>query len=288
LNGIEAGLARGVAVGLWGKLFARARNSGEQIDISVSISTGDLVEIAGTTTFAKEGAIDAAARHADRTNGYAEVRGVVVGAASEERAPTADVLVDGVRIGALPGYLAQELTLKPGLSFPVIVQLLSENGPTGRRVDAWAWLGPGAPRWRYGPSSRPPTTTEERAKETHDESRRMVAEGLAAGGTRAEQFRAGMVDGFHYLELVEPIKQLKREGRLDEALQLCYLAIQGAENARNGREPAPAYTIDAAIIHRKLKQRDEEIAVLQRWIDHCPPKRRAGSQIAARLAKLTI
>lgn len=96
-----------------------------------------------------------------------------------------------------------------------------------------------------------------------------------------------MVKGVHYLELVEPIKQLKREGRLEEALQLCYQAIQGAENDRGRQEPAPAYTIDAAIIHRKLKQRDEEIAVLQRWIDHCPPKRRAGSRVAERLAKLT-
>jgi len=211
-----------------------------------------------------------------------------VGAPSKEDVPTADVLVDGVRIGALPGYKTQELALKPGLSLPVLVQLFSANGPKGRRVDAWAWLGPGAPRWRYGPSSCPPTTTEERAKEAHDERQRMVAEGLAGGGTQAEQFRAGMVNGVHYLELVEPIKELKREGRLDEALQLCYQAIQGAENDRDGREPAPAYTIDAAIIHRKLKQRDEEIAVLQRWIDHCPPERRAGSQIATRLAKLTV
>lgn len=82
-----------------------------------------------------------------------------------------------------------------------------------------------------------------------------------------------MVKGVHYLELVEPIKQLKREGRLDEALQLCYQAIQGAENDRGGREPAPAYTIDAAIIHRKLKQRDEEIAPSNDWTPTAESKR---------------
>ena len=96
-----------------------------------------------------------------------------------------------------------------------------------------------------------------------------------------------MVDGVHYLELLEPIKQLKREGRLEEALSLCYQAIAGAENDRDGREPAPAYTLEAAIIHRKLGQRKEEIAVLKRWIQQCPKDRRDGSQVALRLAKLT-
>jgi hypothetical protein len=42
----------------------------------------------------------------------------------------------------------------------------------------------------------------------------MVTEALAEGGERAADFRSGMVKGVHYLELMEPIKQLKREGRL--------------------------------------------------------------------------
>lgn len=55
---------------------------------------------------------------------------------------------------------------------------------------------------------------------------------------------------------------------------------------RDGREPAPAYTEHAAIIHRKLGQRDEEIAVLKRWLRLCPAGQRDGSQIGQRLAKL--
>jgi hypothetical protein len=46
----------------------------------------------------------------------------------------------------------------------------------------------------------------------------MVDEALAAGGTRAAHFRRGMLSGYHYVETVGPIKQLKREGRLEEAL----------------------------------------------------------------------
>ncbi|GAB3661158.1 hypothetical protein [Glycomyces tarimensis] len=83
----------------------------------------------------------------------------------------------------------------------------------------------------------------------------------------------------------EPIKQLKREGRLREALVLCYRAIEGAEQSAEGREPAPAYTEHAAIIHRKLGEHDLEVAVLQCWLDHAPD-RREGSKIAERLVKL--
>lgn len=115
---------------------------------------------------------------------------------------------------------------------------------------------------------------------------RSIREALQEGGSRAQQFKNGMVDGVHYLELVEPIKELKREGRLAEALVLCYKAIEAAERDRGGREPAPWYTEQAAIVHRKLGQGAEEIAVLKRWLDNTPKSRRAGSRIAERLAKL--
>jgi hypothetical protein len=67
----------------------------------------------------------------------------------------------------------------------------------------------------------------------------MVDHALGAGGEGAEQFQKGMLGRLHYLETVEPIKQFKREGRLTEALALCYGAIEAAENSREGREPAP-------------------------------------------------
>ena len=89
-----------------------------------------------------------------------------------------------------------------------------------------------------------------------------------------------------YLTLIEPIKQAKREERLDDALELCYRAIDSAERDRNGREPAPWYTEQAAIIHRKQGDHDKEVAVLQRWMVICPPERRAGSKIATRLSRL--
>ena len=73
---------------------------------------------------------------------------------------------------------------------------------------------------------------------------------------------------------------------MEDALVLCYAAIDGAEANREGREPAPWYTEQAAIIHRKLGQRDKEIAALERWLAACPPERRDGSRIKERLSKL--
>ena len=61
---------------------------------------------------------------------------------------------------------------------------------------------------------------------------------------------------------------------------------QPAEADRDGREPAPWYTEQAAIIHRKRGERDLEVAVLRRWVELCSPERRGGSKITQRLAKL--
>ncbi|PTT60039.1 hypothetical protein DBR22_21170 [Arthrobacter sp. HMWF013] len=151
---------------------------------------------------------------------------------------------------------------------------------------AYVWLGSSKPQWAHTKENPPPLTSKERTNSSHTEKSSIVREALQGGGNRAQQFRRGMVDGVHYLELVEPIKQLKREGRLPEALVLCYQAIEAAEHDCGGREPAPWYTEQAAIVHRKLGQKDEEIAVLKRWLGKSPKSLRTGSRIAERLAKL--
>ena len=50
--------------------------------------------------------------------------------------------------------------------------------------------------------------------------------------------------------------------------------------------PAPGYTDQATIVHWKLSQCDEEIAVLKRSLARCPKQYRDGSPIAEPLAKL--
>lgn len=219
-------------------------------------------------------------------------RGYYEGQAQLQREPENPVdpqavalLVDGEKVGSLPSYAAKELTLPAGASESVSYQLhvLRE---TKLLAKAYVWLGDGDPEWAHTRENPPALTSGERINSSHTEKSAMVREALQGGGKRAAQFKRGMVDGVHYLELIEPIKQLKREGRLEEALVLCYKAIEGAEGDAGRGAPAPGYTEQAAIIHRKLSQKDEEIAVLKRWLARCPKAHRAGSRIGKRLAKL--
>ena len=253
---------------------------------TVSLSFHPCLEVAGTTTFANTAVAALADRKELGERGYFE------GQAQLQRDPknpveprAVDVLVDGEKVGCLPSHAAKNFPLPAGASHPVQYQLhiLREQRLLAK---AYVWLGAGEPEWAHTRDNPPALTSKERINDSHTEKTTMVREALEEGGHRAQQFRNGMVDGVHYLELVEPIKQLKREGRLPEALVLCYKAIEAAERDRGGREPAPWYTEQAATVHRKLGQRAEEIAVLKRWLDSTPKSRRAGSRIAERLAKL--
>ncbi len=254
--------------------------------LTVSSRLAGCLEVAGTTTFAK----DAVAALADR-RGLGE-RGYFEGQAQLQREPenpvdpqAVAVLVDGEKVGCLPSYAAKDLALPAGASELVRYQLhvLRDKKLLAK---AYVWLGNGHPEWQFTAQNPPALTSRERINSSHAEKTSMVREALQGGGERAERFKRGMVDGVHYLELVEPIKQLKREGRLEEALVLCYKAIEAAEGDAGGREPAPWYTEQAAIVHRKLGQKNEEIAVLKRWLARCPKAHRAGNSIGERLAKL--
>ncbi|WP_072691534.1 exonuclease domain-containing protein [Rhodococcus marinonascens] len=77
------------------------------------------------------------------------------------------------------------------------------------------------------------------------------------------------VRGRHFTAWSEPVKQLKRDGRLDEALELLFEVIAVVERPENcwGGAPATGWTEQAAIVYRKQKNFAAEVAVLQRWID---------------------
>ena len=250
--------------------------------LTLSMTYGPCVEVAGTTTFARESVAALADRKGFKERGYFE------GEAQLQREPenhvdpqAVAVIVDGEKVGCLPSYATKDVSLPVVASTPVRYQLhvLREQKLLAK---AYVWLGDGEPEWPHTEQSPPALTSRERIVSTQMGRSEMVRAALEGGGARAAQFKRGMVDGVHYLELVEPIKQLKREARLEEALVLCYKAIAAAETDAGSREPAPWYTEQAAIIHRKLRQRDEEIKVLRRWLAECPQSRRAriGSRSA--------
>lgn len=248
-----------------------------------------LVALSGTTTFCKAAISALAERHGAASGGYIELTGSLQREPNNPADPNAvAVIVEGEKIGYLPGFATSSAQLSTIGARPARVQVFTEMLPKGLRAEAWAWIGSRPPKWEWSASKRPPMSPPAKAQATQAGRSDMVKEALAEGGERAERFRRGMVNGVHYLELVEPIKELKREGRLEEALALCYVAIEGAEGDRDGREPAPGYTYDAAIVLRKLGRRDEETAVLKRWLALCPPQYRDGSKIGERLAKLEV
>lgn len=255
------------------------------VTVSLQVGGNPCVEAAGTTTFAKAAVITLAGRYRLPERGYLEV------GARLQREPDnpvdADavaIVVDGEKVGNLPSYLARALPLPPETSVEVRYQLHVLRGEKWA-AKAFVWLGQGMPQWTYSADNPPPLTSRERTLTTARQQSEMVREALEEGGDRARQFQRGMYRGVHYLQLVEPIKQLKRENRLEEALALCYRAVKGAEQDREGREPAPWYTEQAAIVHRKLGQHQEEIAVLERWLSMAPPDRREDSKIAERYRK---
>ncbi|MCD2262313.1 hypothetical protein K3888_06305 [Dietzia aurantiaca] len=77
------------------------------------------------------------------------------------------------------------------------------------------------------------------------------------------------VRGRHFTAWSEPIKQLKRDNRLDEALTLLLEVINVVERPENCSRgcPAPGWTEQAAIVYRKQKDHASEVAILQRWLD---------------------
>lgn len=273
----------------WVKFFRRrATQSEAQMTIRAELvvpALSEPVEMTGTTTHGAPALADLYAWVGQADGGLLERRGRLVPEPENPVDPNAvAVHVGGARVGYVPSFIARGIPRDRALDCQV--QLWASPTPKGLRVRGWVVAGERPARWPHTAANPPAVTIEDRRTERAADTTRMVDQALAGGGERAEQFQAGMVGRLHYLETVEPIKQLKREGRLTEALALCYGAIEAAENSREGREPAPWYTEQAAIIHRKLGERDKEAAVLQRWLAACPPERREGTTIQKRLESL--
>ncbi|ALG06957.1 hypothetical protein AOZ06_08490 [Kibdelosporangium phytohabitans] len=116
---------------------------------------------------------------------------------------------------------------------------------------------------------------------------RDVASGADLGDQPGHLLGKPMWDWLRYAEELSKAD----EPETSKALPLVYALIVVAEKEAtiSGREPAPAYTERAAILHRKRKEYSQEVAVLERWEKACPPERRGPgaqqSKLARRLTK---
>lgn len=80
----------------------------------------------------------------------------------------------------------------------------------------------------------------------------------------------GFVRGRHFTEWVDEVKQLKRDQKQHEVIQLCLEAVDAteAEQARNGLSVAPWWYDQVALAARRTGQSDLERDVMQRYLDH--------------------
>ena len=77
------------------------------------------------------------------------------------------------------------------------------------------------------------------------------------------------VDGEHYTDSVERVKQLKREGRHEEAIVILLKTVDATEKESEahggGWGVAPWYYEQLAIIYRKEGRIEDEIQILERY-----------------------
>jgi len=78
---------------------------------------------------------------------------------------------------------------------------------------------------------------------------------------------SGFVDGKHYTTYVDAVKQLKREGRLDEAELLLLRLVNATEEEASveGFGVAPWYDEQVAILRSKRGDLDGELEILRRF-----------------------
>ena len=100
---------------------------------------------------------------------------------------------------------------------------------------------------------------------------------------------AGSVNGAHYTDCVEEVKQLKREGKNQEAIEILLRSVEAseaeAEFAGEGWGVAPWYYEQLAILYRKEKQYRDEVDVLKRYASQPKAPGVGPKKLADRLEK---
>jgi len=96
---------------------------------------------------------------------------------------------------------------------------------------------------------------------------------------------AGSVDGKHYTQYPDHIRQLKREKRYKEAIELLQKLVDATEAESKVAEwgVAPWYYEQLAIIYRKEKEYEKEVAILERYDNQVKAPGAKSSKLALRL-----
>ncbi len=103
----------------------------------------------------------------------------------------------------------------------------------------------------------------------------------------------GSIDGIHYTGYVEHVRQLKREKRYNEAIELLLKLVDATEReSKLSREAwgdgwgvAPWYYRQLAIIYRKEKRYNDEVSILERYENQQKAPGVTPAKLAERLIK---
>jgi tetratricopeptide (TPR) repeat protein len=91
------------------------------------------------------------------------------------------------------------------------------------------------------------------------------------------------------MDHVEQVKQLKLDGRYDEAIKLLTKLVDATESESRASGPgwgvAPWYYEQLAIIYRTQKRIDDEVAILERYASQSKAPGVGPSKLAERLEK---
>lgn len=84
------------------------------------------------------------------------------------------------------------------------------------------------------------------------------------------QKQLGFVRGKHFTQWVDEVKQLKRDGKHQEVLDLCLEAVEAteAESKVDGLSVAPWWYDQAALAARRTEQPEVERVVMERYLAH--------------------
>lgn len=196
------------------------------------------------------------------------------------------VYVGGRLIGYVSGglYLDQVLEAlhNPGVAnkTPVVrCRIYAQDNP---KWSARATLGP----YESVVASLEDTQSAAEGRAAQAMMAELRRERLAAGGHEAIAQSQRLVRGMDFVEWVEPIKQMRRDGDDDGALQILMECIDAAERdaVANGWQPPPWYTQQAGIILRKRGDNTGEVSLLERYLATCPAGA-APADIAERLIR---
>jgi hypothetical protein len=178
--------------------------------------------------------------------------------------------------GRLIGYVSSGLYLDPVLAVLHSPAVANKTAVVRCRIYAQD-----TPKWSARATLGPYESVVESLEDTQSAAEGRAAQAvmaelrlqrLAAGGQEAFAQSQRLVQGMDFVEWVEPIKQMRRDGDDDSALQVLMECIEAAERdaLAHGWQPPTWYTQQAGIILRKQGDHAGEVALLERYLAACP------------------